>query len=212
MAKSKHSTTHNQSANGTEMASEKHTCNDTSLLRRSTPSSCAKKHNKQGLKKMQADKAKAMSAHPGPGEAQGGEAEDSYLRHSLTSGYLGAKGSTMKGHENLPKHQARVEVSRLSFLLPESSLEDCSLAAPLTDFTLPPKRNRVGKNATAWPVAAKHLLIAFGWPDIAQEYLPAEHLEEMELTRGDLETGFPHMPGSWPVWSAHEEHGQFPLC
>lgn len=37
----------------------------------------------------------------------------------------------------------------LSFLLPKSSLEDCILAAPLADFTLPPKRNQTGKNAMA---------------------------------------------------------------
>lgn len=58
----------------------------------------------------------------------------------------------------------------------------------------------------------EHSLPAFGWPVIAQQYLPTERLQEMELTRGDLETGFPHRPGSWPVWPAHEEEGQFPLC
>ncbi|CAO2580289.1 60S ribosomal protein L29 [Lemmus lemmus] len=85
MAKSKNHTTYNQSRKWHRNGIKKPRSQRYESLKGVDPKFLrnmhfAKKHNKKGLKKMQANNAKAMSAHAeaghqGPGEAPGSEAQ-----------------------------------------------------------------------------------------------------------------------------------------
>jgi hypothetical protein len=97
MAKSKNHTTHNQSRKWHRNGIKKPRSQRYESLKGVDPKFLrnmrfAKKHNKKGLKEMQANNAKAVSArmrrgHQGPGEASGHQAQDAKRPQTQAAGF-----------------------------------------------------------------------------------------------------------------------------